>query len=273
MSQTDHHHHRGRKWAMFALRWGIAVVGVYLVVVNIAFRDRVILVDSASNRLDEIRVLGTAKDEDAAVQVVEPDGSVRTVTRDQLWAKSYRARDTIADGGKGREVKVLAVHPPPTDPKGPPQELLVQDQKTKAVERIPPSRLADAGDYLKNYVAYPLVEVGLNRMVREADWRYLVLALLVMPMTYLLTSYRWHLLLEALDIHIGTPRTFVINMVGAFYNSFMPGSTGGDLLRGYYAAKHTTHRTRAILSVIVDRVIGLLALIILGGFMASLPSV
>jgi uncharacterized protein (TIRG00374 family) len=49
----------------------------------------------------------------------------------------------------------------------------------------------------------------------------------------------------------------------------MPGSTGGDLIKAYYAAKHTTHKVRAVLSVIVDRVVGLLALILLGGIMAS----
>ena len=62
----------------------------------------------------------------------------------------------------------------------------------------------------------------------------------------------------------------VLTMVGAFYNTFMPGSTGGDVLKAYYASKHTTHRTRAVLSVIIDRVIGLLALIIMGGVMASI---
>jgi uncharacterized protein (TIRG00374 family) len=62
-------------------------------------------------------------------------------------------------------------------------------------------------------------------------------------------------------------------MVGAFYNTFMPGSTGGDVLKAYYASKHTTHRTRAVLSVIIDRVIGLLGLVIMGGVMASIQYV
>ena len=53
-------------------------------------------------------------------------------------------------------------------------------------------------------------------------------------------------------------------------NSFMPGSTGGDVVKAYYAAKHTIWRTRAILSVLIDRALGLLALIVLGGVMASL---
>jgi hypothetical protein len=63
----------------------------------------------------------------------------------------------------------------------------------------------------------------------------------------------------------------VLNMVGAFYNTlFALGSTGGDVAKAYYAAKHTTHRTRAVMSVLVDRAMGLLALVILGGAMAAL---
>jgi uncharacterized protein (TIRG00374 family) len=58
-------------------------------------------------------------------------------------------------------------------------------------------------------------------------------------------------------------------MVGAFYNTFMLGSTGGDVVKAYYASLQTDHRTRAVLSVFVDRVVGLIALVILGGTMAA----
>jgi uncharacterized membrane protein YbhN (UPF0104 family) len=41
------------------------------------------------------------------------------------------------------------------------------------------------------------------------------------------------------------------------------------VLKAYYVAKQTHHRTRAVMSVLVDRAIGLVALIILGGAMAA----
>ncbi len=72
-----------------------------------------------------------------------------------------------------------------------------------------------------------------------------------------------------LGIRMGQKRAFVLTMVGTFYNTFMPGSTGGDVLKAWYAAKHTTHRTQVVMSVVVDRVIGLLALVMLGGTMAA----
>jgi hypothetical protein len=121
----------------------------------------------------------------------------------------------------------------------------------------------------KVHVPYPLVDVGLIRLVREANPLYLLIALMLLPISYFITSRRWHMLLETVDIHMGQGRSFVLNMVGSFYNSFMPGSTGGDLVKAYYASRHTTHRTRAVMSVIIDRILGLLALIILGGVMAA----
>src|SRR5437868_2137059 len=97
----------------------------------------------------------------------------------------------------------------------------------------------------------------------------LVAAVLIFPITYLLTAASWHEMLMAIVSHIGQMRAFTLTLVGAFYNTFMPGSTGGDFLKALYASRQTTHRTRAVMSVVIDRIIGLLALIILGGIAAS----
>ena len=43
-----------------------------------------------------------------------------------------------------------------------------------------------------------------------------------------------------------------------FFNAFLLGSTGGDLLKAYYAARETHHKkTEAVVTVFVDRIIGL----------------
>ena len=85
----------------------------------------------------------------------------------------------------------------------------------------------------------------------------------------LVTTLRWDQILRSQDIRLPFTRVFVLNMVGNFYNSFFPGSTGGDFLKAYYASRQTTHKIRAMVSVFVDRIIGLLALVILGGAMAA----
>jgi uncharacterized protein (TIRG00374 family) len=61
--------------------------------------------------------------------------------------------------------------------------------------------------------------------------------------------------------------------LGLFYNNFMPGAVGGDLVRAWYATKHTERRFEAALSVLVDRMVGLLgSMIVAVVFYFLLPS-
>lgn len=254
--------HNARKWMTFTLRWAVAIAGIYWVLAQTPFTDKLSLVNSA-NEIVQPDVLHDPPEDAAQFQVREHNGRVHTVSRDEVWTQPDRRTVHIKFAGKAMKVKLLAIRPGAHyKPGEAPAELLVRTPDGRRLRVKPPS------DYTVR-VPYPMVDIGVVRLVRFAHIPFLIAALLVLPLSYLITSRRWHLLLKAMDIHLTQARTFVLNMVGAFYNTFMPGSTGGDLIKAYYAARHTTHRVRAVLSVIVDRVIGLIALIILGGVMAS----
>jgi len=47
--------------------------------------------------------------------------------------------------------------------------------------------------------------------------------------------------------------------VGYFFNNFLPGNVGGDVMRGYGLARYTERTAEAALSVVVDRIVGLMA--------------
>ena len=261
-----------KKWAMSALRWGIAIAGAWIVIAHIAFHDRVLLLD-AQGKPVEARVLGDARDTDSEFRVLLPDagGSKEVLLpRSAIWIKPDRSSLRVNLDGKIQVVSLLAIHPDPIDPKAAPSAFLVKQPSSNESIQIAPARVVALQEYVRDHVPYPLVEVGLNRLVAQANWRYLLGALAVIPIAFAMTTYRWHLLLEAVGIHIEMASTFAINMVGLFYNSFMPGSTGGDLVKAWYASKHTTHRTWAVISVLIDRIIGLLALMMLGGAMAAM---
>jgi uncharacterized protein (TIRG00374 family) len=261
-----------KKTITFTLRWGIAVLGITWVLAKTSFHDRVMILDfypkpneHEVRSVRQVRVVdGTP---DTAPVFINPL-SHHPIPRDKVWTHAEPASAVVRTAEAGTEkVKVVAVLPQlPPGPNQVPRQLLIEHLQTKKLERVDPSQVE--GGY-RVRAPYPLIDIGLFRLVRNANPWYLLLAVGVLPISYLITSRRWHWLLEALDIHMGQGRTFVLNMVGSFYNTFMPGSTGGDIVKAYYAARHTTHRTWAILSVIVDRVVGLLALIILGGALAS----
>lgn len=254
-----------KKWAKFTVRWGIAVFGIWYVLAKTSFHDRVIILGDGDKPVS-VRVVDGTQDSN---RVFQQYGGLALIQRNQVWTPAERSSvDILGPNGAPEKAKLVAIHPEPNQqPDQPPAQLLIQDPRTAKYERISPT---DVVGGFNVHVPYPLVDRGLLRLVREANPLYLLFALILLPISYLITSRRWHMLLEAVDIHMGQGRTFVLNMVGSFYNSFMPGSTGGDLVKAYYASRHTTHRTRAVMSVLIDRLLGLLALIILGGVMAAI---
>jgi uncharacterized protein (TIRG00374 family) len=257
---------RLRKWLKFTLRWGIAVFGITWVLLRTSFHDHVLIVDSNNKKL-EIRINDGQPLDASQFQVFYGGNSI---SRSEVWTPPGDQSSVPVWGadGKKHSATVLAIHPAPDQQRNqPPAQLLVRDPQTGNPRVISPAEVVDG--YTVR-VVYPLVEVGLIRLLQEARPLYLLLAVALLPICFLITSIRWHSLLEAQDIHIRFGLTFVINMVGSFYNSFMPGLTGGDLVKAYYAAKHTSHRTRAVMTVIIDRILGLVALIILGGIMAGI---
>ncbi|MEO7677707.1 MAG: lysylphosphatidylglycerol synthase transmembrane domain-containing protein, partial [Verrucomicrobiota bacterium] len=56
--------------------------------------------------------------------------------------------------------------------------------------------------------------------------------------------------------------------VAQFFNSFLLGSTGGDLIKAYYAARETHHKkTEAVVTVFVDRLLGLWSMLLFAALM------
>ncbi len=259
--------HKARKWLTFSLRWGIAIAGIAWVLSKTPFHDELLYV-TADNRLVQLQALHEPSEDAAQFEVYNrATGVTSTIPRADVWTQPDNRSVRLKADRKAPKAKLLAIRPGAHHTPGEaPAELLILDPATSKPTRITPARIP-GGYHVR--VPYPLVDIGVVRLVRHAQLGYLLASLLVLPFSYLVTSRRWHLLLEAMEIHVTQTRSFVLNMVGCFYNSFMPGSTGGDLIKAYYAAKHTTHKVRAVLSVIVDRVVGLIALILLGGVMAA----
>lgn len=97
-------------------------------------------------------------------------------------------------------------------------------------------------------------------------WPWFVAAQGLFLGCFVITILRWRLLLSALGVSISAKDGVRLGMVGLFFNQFAPGGTGGDLVKAYYAAReHPESRPEAILSVVLDRVIGLTGLMVLAG--------
>ena len=99
----------------------------------------------------------------------------------------------------------------------------------------------------------------------------LAFAALLVAVALSLQLFRWFILVHSLDLPCTLRNTFRLGMVGVFYNTFLPGSVGGDLLKAYFIAKeHPERKTRAVATVIADRALGLFGLILFCAVLGSL---
>jgi hypothetical protein len=76
----------------------------------------------------------------------------------------------------------------------------------------------------------------------------------------LVTVLRWYFLVRALDLPLELRDAFRYGFIGIFFNTFLPGAVGGDIIKAAALARTQNRRTAAVASVIMDRVIALWAL-------------
>ena len=80
----------------------------------------------------------------------------------------------------------------------------------------------------------------------------------------IVATARWKILLAVQAINMTWLRTWQLFMIGMFFNLFMLGSTGGDVVKMFLTMREASNnKAAALLSVFMDRVIGMLALIFL----------
>jgi uncharacterized protein (TIRG00374 family) len=104
----------------------------------------------------------------------------------------------------------------------------------------------------------------MGAAIQQADKAWIVIGILFYCGCMMAGAIRWHVLLRAQQIKLPFWRSFSLFMIGAFFNLFMPGATGGDLIKIFYIIREAPDRkATAFFSVLIDRIIGLVGLMIL----------
>ncbi len=109
-----------------------------------------------------------------------------------------------------------------------------------------------------------LAQLRETLLSTSGQWPWLLCGFLLCLAPLLLCMARWKMILDAQDMKLGWRKVNSVFFIGLFFNSFMIGPTGGDLIKAYYTARETNHKkTEAVSTIFIDRVIGLLVLTIL----------
>lgn len=111
------------------------------------------------------------------------------------------------------------------------------------------------------FVFHKFIKVDeIREMAKRTDRRLLWLGLVTELLPIFVTTFRWQLLLRPVGLRLGFLRVLHFNYLGLFFNNFLIGLTGGDLVKAILISRGTDRRAAAALTVFVDRLIGLVVL-------------
>lgn len=117
----------------------------------------------------------------------------------------------------------------------------------------------------------PQRRAQMAEAIRNADYGWVGIGILAYLAVEIAAALRWHVLLKVQKIHLTLPRLTGLFFIGMFYNQFLPGGTGGDIMKSYYLLKETPDKKAgALLAVVFDRFIGLVALVAITATLISL---
>lgn len=121
------------------------------------------------------------------------------------------------------------------------------------------------------WVLFSRVDVAaLWATARRASIGWLAAALALYGVNVVTSTWRWYLLLHAQHVAI-RPRTLLGSfLVALFFSNFLPSNIGGDVIRIGDTAKAARSKTLAAMVVLVDRGMGLLALVLVAAVGATI---
>ncbi|UCE19133.1 MAG: flippase-like domain-containing protein [Gemmatimonadota bacterium] len=100
-------------------------------------------------------------------------------------------------------------------------------------------------------------------LVKASRFEFLLLAVLAYIASIVVISFRWRLLLYAHHMKVSVHSLVIYYFIGFFVNNFLPTSIGGDIVRTLDLARKSGRRAESAASVLMERVIGLTAIVFL----------
>jgi uncharacterized protein (TIRG00374 family) len=97
-----------------------------------------------------------------------------------------------------------------------------------------------------------------------ANWWVVAAAIALFMLSLLMMAWRACVLLRPRGFEMSLGASFQLSLIGVLFNTCLPGATGGDAVRIYYAtAGNTGRKTEVVTILLLDRAIGMLSLLLL----------
>jgi len=105
--------------------------------------------------------------------------------------------------------------------------------------------------------------VRLAEVLARSRWEFAALAFSLLPLLVFLLALRWQIFLRQQNLFLPMGSVFVTTWAGQFFNTFLPGSTGGDLVKIVQVCRWCPQKkSSGVASIFLDRLSALLALLV-----------
>lgn len=113
------------------------------------------------------------------------------------------------------------------------------------------------------YFLHDKLGESLNILRHDVRWEGVLFAAFLQIIALGFLAARLRYVFQVQKIHVTFKESFYLGIVALFFNLFLPSAVGGDVAKAYYAYKHSGKKMESTTSVILDRLMGFAALILM----------
>ncbi len=113
------------------------------------------------------------------------------------------------------------------------------------------------------YVMRDKLHESMAILRNEVVWGWIVLAIAGYFVGLAIIAVRLQWVFRVQDIHMTFRECYHLGFVGLFYNLMLPSAVGGDVAKAVYAYKHSGKKIESATSILLDRLLGFLATIMM----------
>jgi len=114
-------------------------------------------------------------------------------------------------------------------------------------------------------LSFIIYTIGVEKIKEEIShtllWLFLI-TILIENVGVIISAKKWQILLKSKGIKINYHDAISYYYIGSFFNTMMPSSIGGDVIKAYKLGKKTDS-IEAFSSVVMDRITGLIAVVLI----------
>ena len=119
------------------------------------------------------------------------------------------------------------------------------------------------------YLIYNVDWASALEVIVRAEPIALLLAFLILFVQVPVSAWKWRISLSIHGLKYGTGKLLRILFIAFFFNNFLPTAVGGDIYRVYRTLPADGWKSKAISALLLDRIVGLLSLLFIGGIGAA----